>query len=81
MTDKRKRQKLTRAQRVSRAERNERRGRDSKAAAWAKEHIVQPKRNPFAGLDLRTKRRKAEEAFAEALKEKIPAVEDAKGGS
>jgi hypothetical protein len=65
-----------------RQERNERRGRDSKVAAWEKEHIVKPKQSALLtrAQAKKSKRKDAALAMAEALAEKVPAIDEAKAG-
>jgi hypothetical protein len=81
MADPRKRIKLTAAQKAKKAARNQRRNRTQLGLEWAKEHVVEKERPRFLSKDaLRTKQQIAAREAAKALKKKLPAVEDAKGG-
>jgi hypothetical protein len=81
MADPRKRSKLTAAQRAKKQARNQRRNRTELGVQWAKQHVVEKDKPKFVERDkLRTKQQLAAREAAKALKKKLPAVEDAKGG-
>jgi hypothetical protein len=76
-----KRTKLTAAQRAKKQARNQRRNRTALGVQWAKEHVIEKEKPQFLKPDaLRTKQQKAAKAAARAIKKKLPAVEDARGG-